>query len=53
MITVSAENQRSDDVVVSLVRNGRRERLGPVIAQGSEVALTVTPLIRQTVVSPY
>jgi hypothetical protein len=92
-IIVSAENRRSDDVVVSLVRNGHRERLGLVTAQsktsfslpygrlgnsaplallvspiggargyltenlplrpGSEVSLTVTPLIRQTWVSVY
>lgn len=92
-ITISAENRRFDDVVVSLVRNGQRERLGLVTAQsktsfslpygrvgnssrlallvspigsgrgyvtqslllrpGSEVALTVTPLIRQTSVSVY
>ena len=92
-ITISADNRRFDDVVVSLVRNGQRERLGLVTAQsktsfsvsygrvgnssplallvspigsrrgyvterlllrpGSEVALTVTPLIRQTSVSVY
>ena len=92
-IIVSAENRRSDDVVVSLVQNGHRERLGLVTAQsktsfslpygrvgnsaplallvspiggargyvteslllrpGSEVSLTVTPLIRQTYVSVY
>jgi hypothetical protein len=93
IVTVSAENRRSDDVVVSLVQSGHRERLGMVTAQsttsfsipygrlgnsapaallvspiggahgyvteslllrpGSEVSLTVTPLIRQTYVSVY
>ena len=92
-ITVSADNHRADDVVVSLVSVGRRERLGLVVAQskasfllpynrvnnagrvallvspiggargylteslllrpGSEVNLTVAPLIRQTSVSVY
>lgn len=92
-LTVSAENRRSDDVVVSLVQNGHRERLGLVTAQskasfslpygrlgnsapvallvrpiggaraylteqlllrpGSEISLTVTPLIRQTYVWVY
>ena len=87
------ENRRWDDVVVSLVRDGTRERLGLLIAgsngsfslpysrvanagrlallvspmggtraylteslvlsPGSAVALTVTPLIRQTSVSVY
>ena len=32
-VTVVAENRRSDDVVVSLVRDGFRERLGLVTAQ--------------------
>ena len=92
-ITISVENRRWDDVVVSLVRDGTRERLGLLVAgssssfslpysrvanagrlallvspiggrraylteglllrPGSAVALTVTPLIRQTWVSVY
>ncbi|HET8625478.1 MAG TPA: hypothetical protein VFM14_18100 [Gemmatimonadales bacterium] len=32
-VTVVAENRRSDDVVVSLVRDGIRQRLGLVAAQ--------------------
>jgi len=92
-ITVSTENNRSDDVVVSLVRDGQRERLGLVTAQsrtsfllpygrvansgrlallvspigrargyvtenlvlrpGSEVGLTVAPVIRQSTVWVY
>jgi hypothetical protein len=34
-VTVVAENRRSDDVVVSLVRDGIRQRLGLVAAQSS------------------
>jgi hypothetical protein len=92
-ITISVENRRWDDVVVSLLRDGRSERLGLLVAQsktsfslpyirienagplallvspiggarsyvterlllrpGSEVALTVVPLIRQSWVSVY
>jgi hypothetical protein len=92
-VTVSTENHRFDDVVVSLVRDGQRERLGLVTAQsrtsfllpygrvansgrlallvspigrgrgyvtenlvlrpGSEVGLTVAPVIRQSTVWVY
>jgi hypothetical protein len=34
-VTVVAENRRSDDVVVSLVRDGLRQRLGLVAAQSN------------------
>jgi hypothetical protein len=57
-VTVVAENRRSDDVVVSLVRDGFRERLGLVTAQsngnfeipwsqvsgGGRVRLVATPI---------
>jgi hypothetical protein len=92
-VTVVAENRRSDDVVVSLVRDGLRQRLGLVTAQttgdfqipwsqvsnggrvrliatpiagrrsfvsdqlvlrpGSEVNLSVTPLLGQSMVMVY
>jgi hypothetical protein len=92
-VTVLAENRRTDDVVVSLVRDGLRQRLGLVPAQssgnfqipwsqvsnsgrvrlvatpiagrrsfvseqlvlrpGSEVTVSLTPLLNQSLVAVY
>jgi hypothetical protein len=92
-VTVVAENRRNDDVVVSLVRDGLRQRLGLVTAHttgdfeipwsqvsnagrvrviatpiagrrsfvsetlvlrpGSEVTVSLTPLLGQSIVSVY
>jgi hypothetical protein len=92
-VTVLAENRRTDDVVVSLVRDGQRQRLGLVAAQtrgdfqipwsqvsnagqvrlvatpiagrrsfvseslvlrpGSEVSVSLTPLLGQSLVQVY
>ena len=92
-VTIVAENRRTDDVVVSLVRDGLRQRLGIVTAQsegnfqipwsqvsnsgrvrviatpiagrrsfvsdqlvlrpGSEVTVSLTPLLNQSLVRVY
>ena len=92
-VTVVAENRRSDDVVVSIVSDGLRQRLGLVVAQatsdfqipwsqvsnsgrvrvvatpiagrrsfvsealvlrpGSEVSVSLTPLLSQSMVRVY
>jgi hypothetical protein len=92
-VTIVAENRRNDDVIVSLVRDGLRQRLGLVAAQsngsfevpwsqvssggrvrligtpiagrrsfvseqlvlrpGSEVTVSLTPLLGQSVVRVY